>query len=216
MKIIPLSVVILFLVFMGCTPNSSSDTSSSDTPPSNGYKNYTWGMSVNTVLDLTPEITESSFALTSSESVSIAMDYFNDEVDGVIPLPSMNAEIGYSAYISKKQNLVFFFLDDKLVQVEVKDVGKYGLKQLQDKYGQVKVQHRMYSQAASKSACWEDPPSLLIVWGAFAMLPLKNTWWTYNVYFMDREWFSKIKKLTLDTYGREQGKKKQESLSRLD
>jgi hypothetical protein len=126
-----------------------------------GYRNFTFGMSPNQVKQLAPDSTEYQ-ARGGSSTPYIFMYLYNSEVGSSFAVISQYFDefptgIKDSWLYSKQEDLLFFFVDNKLHQVCWQDTGNI-LADLQKRYGD----KRVITAGSTETVTWIDGKRIIL------------------------------------------------------
>ena len=97
-----------------------------------GYKDYTWGMTIEQVKEQATDLTEESYFRFAAPSYAI-MYLYSSEITSSVPNPLSHEKGKITSYKSEKQELKFYFLDNKLLSVEVSFFGENIITELKSK-----------------------------------------------------------------------------------
>lgn len=170
-----------------------------------GYKDYTWGMTVEQVKKKCPDLVSYDYIRWPVSSYVI-MYLYNDEIEGFVPNPLEYTSGQLLAYESAKNELKFYFINKKLIAVEVQFIQKKILDDLMAQYGKVEPVNGVYGSYQYQTASWNDQKNRFIVWEAPRGYSMEI------VTYIDGNWLSPLIDKAISAYRKEQASSK----SRLD
>jgi len=165
-----------------------------------GYKDYTWGMTVAQVKAKCPDIKLCDSSYWPQPSYAI-MCLYNNEIDVIAPDPLENESRELLAFDSKKDNLKFYFIDKKLVAIELHFWKKNVLSDLMNQYKEVFASFSQDKTYQYNTASWYDNEGRIIVWDS----PSYNM---ENVTYIDRNWLDSLMDKTMSLYRDKKAKDK--------
>ncbi len=170
-----------------------------------GYKDYAWGMTINQVKETATDLAEVGLFRFAAPSYAI-MYLFSSELISDVPNPLLHEKGRITSYESEKQELKFYFLDNKLLSVEVTFFRENILPEIIRKYGNVNPIRGSFGGYRYETASWEPDPKRLLVWEKSTEYEMET------VYYIDGIWFSNIRRMTMNAFRNE----KQRTRSKLD
>ena len=187
--------LVVALVFLGvCSVNAQS-----------GYKDYTWGMTVEQVKKKCPDLVSYNYIRWPAPSY-VTMYLYSNEIEGFVPNPLEYASGQLAAYESAKTELKFYFISKKLIAVEVQFIQKRILDDLMAQYGKVEPVSGAYGRYQYQTASWNDQKNRVIVWEG----PMEYSLET--VTYIDGNWLNPLVDKAISAYRKEQ----ESSKSKLD
>jgi len=162
-----------------------------------GYKNFIWGMSVNEVRNLCPDIKSETYIRWGAPSYVILYLY-NSEIISSVPNPLSKEAGRITVYESDSEDLYFYFVDGRLVAVQVWFFNENILSELVKKYGSVNPVGGSYLRYEYMTATWDNDITRYIVWEGD--LPLER------VYYISRSWLSPLLEKTLSEFQSDKNK----------
>ncbi len=169
-----------------------------------GYKDLLWGMTQNQVQAKVADLVNVQKVFFPIPSRAFFALHSN-EITSTIPnlLEYVKGAITY--YKSDAQDTDYFFLDGKLLAVQVSFIGENIRESLEAKYGYAPISTGKYISYTYSVSAWAKDPKRLIYWE-------DTNWGMEYVAYVDGEWFSKIEKVALADYRAQ----KAETSSKLD
>jgi len=187
--------LVVALAFLGiCSVNAQS-----------GYKDYTWGMTVEQVRVKCPDLVSYNYVRWPATSY-VTMYLYKDEIEGFVPNPLEYTSGQIVAYESAKNEIKFYFINKKLIAVEMQFIQKKILDDLIAQYGNVTPVGGVYGSYQYQTASWNDQKNRFIVWEAPRGYSIEI------VTYIDGNWLSPLIDKAISAYRQE----KASSKSRLD
>jgi hypothetical protein len=85
-----------------------------------GYKNFRWGMKINKVIKLVPELIEEKYPSNLSYFCIDAYYYkYGINQSGTIPDPLENCNMVFRCYKNEEENIKYYFLDSLLFAISI-------------------------------------------------------------------------------------------------
>jgi hypothetical protein len=169
----------------------------------NGYKDYTWGMSIDQVRAKCSDLSQKQLIRWAAPTYALMYSHYSEFVS-TIPNP-LGQELGtITNYESQKNEQEFYFLNGKLIAVEISFWQENILDDLKKQYGNVNPVSGFYGNYRYQTASWNKEANRVIVWELNA--PLEY------VTYIDKNWLTPLLNKTLDAFKKE----KSSTRSRLD
>jgi len=130
-----------------------------------GYKDFTWGMTVEQVKKKCLDLVSYNYIRWPAPSY-VTMYLYSNEIEGFVPNPLEYASGQLVAYESTKNELRFYFINKKLIAVEMQFIQKKILDDLIAQYGNVTPVGGVYGSYQYQTASWNDQKNRFVVWEA--------------------------------------------------
>jgi hypothetical protein len=169
----------------------------------NGYKDYSWGMTITQVKGKCSDLKIYDDTYWPIPSYAI-MYIYHDEIESIVPDPLEQEHEAVSAYTSEKKDLKFYFVNKKLVAVELHFSQANILKELEKEYGEISPVDGAHGGYRYKTAAWNSTKRV-IVWDS-------PGYGMETVTYVDGNWLTPLMNKTISAYRKE----KDSVTSRLD
>jgi hypothetical protein len=190
------------------TPINSAKTASGNSQ--NGYKEYTWGMSTDQVKSICPDLIVDNTIEEEFKRLNIKLDdttrwktpkyalmyLYKSDLINKIPEP-LQYEYGKLSYYESDQNdLQFYFLNDKLIAVELTFRNENIISELKQRYGNVSpISGSLPVYYNYQTAAWDKEPNRIIVWE-------QGNTGIETVTYIDKKWLSPLLNKTIEVIKR--------------
>jgi len=169
----------------------------------NGYREYTWGMTIDQVREKSADLTQKQLVRWASPQNAI-MFLYNSEFSSTIPNP-LSYETGtITTYESKSNDIIFYFLNGILISAEITFWQENILTELRRQHGNVTPLSASFGNYRFQTATWNREANRIIVWEINA--PLEY------VTYIDKNWLNPLMNRTMTIFRNQ----RDESRSRLD
>lgn len=130
----------------------------------NGYKDYTWGMTITQIRARCGDIEETNAVYWWYQPSFAVLSFYEEEIKSTVPDPLEYEKREILSCESAKNGLVFYFVDSKLAAVELHfdEEGIYN--ELVKQYGEISIIHTMYRFKIHKTSTWLDNRNRIIIW----------------------------------------------------
>lgn len=150
-----------------------------------GYQEFRFGMSVNDVRQLSPDITGQNIGRWGTPS-NVIMYLYNDEFIPTVPNPLSNEAGLLTLYHSRNDWLNFYFVNNQLVAVEVDFFQENILPELFDRHGRVNLISGRFGNITFQTATWNNDTGRFIVYERHDRSPRAT------VTFISRSWLTPL------------------------
>jgi len=175
----------------------------------NGYKEYTWGMSVNQVKAISTDLeVEEGPGYKPFDNIArnaLMFLHYSELASKVlanIPEPMKYESSAITKYRSRQNDLSFYFLAERLVAVELKFMEMNIISDLERQNG--KVNPISWLNGSNQTATWDKEPNRMIYW-------LSTGGWE-TVTYIDKKWLAPLIDKAMEEYKKAQSNER----SRLD
>jgi hypothetical protein len=157
----------------------------------NGYKEYSWGMSIEQVREKCPDLEQKRLIRWAAPTYAL-MYIHKSEFVSSIPNPLEQEPGTITNYESKKNEQEFYFLNGKLVAVEIFFWEENILSELEKQYGDVSPILGSYGNYRYQTAAWNKEANRIITWEL--NLPMEY------VTYIDKFWLTSLLNKTMEVF----------------